>query len=612
MNATTAVVGRRLPTLLGGLKRFVRRNSTPPPLLRNVAWSHDTEVASVCPLCGVAGNKRVILEMALASGGDAPDSARTSLLHCGNCSVRYCMPLLSVDYEEVDRDALKFYLEQGAGIVSMLETFSLIDDRPIANYLEIGCSFGFAMDYARRVLGWRVRGYDPGGIAAAGKRLLWLPIRNRFFRGIGPFGAKANLVLCSEVIEHISEPMRFMRLLRGALRPGGLLLLTTPNGGSLNPELPSEVMLPILSPGHHVILYDAASLEFLLHQAGFEHIRVIDNGNQLRVAASMQPFSGQSAYFTPTLYHRFLELAVKGCAKAGSRFDGLVYRLLKEEVNAGRYTAGRNCYTRLRDAIQERYRIDTDAPADFAAAPASETNFRQFGERYPYNLAGIWYCLGMIQLLGDHAPEQAAQSLAAAIRFGAALREQLRRLGTDDLETAHLCRAAEIARLSALVQFSPIEAVQEFAALRAAAGCDDRSAHTEGARVRLFGDLVNLGQHALAEHVIGDAPPPLDELVASHSLDGALAWGIYLLNTRSDFIAAANVFAQVWEAARNRQDQQDALWLARFHQALASRYAGKQETARRIAAEIVAPPKGLSPAPDAILARIGELMPVNG
>src|SRR5207248_776406 len=105
------------------------------------------------------------------------------LLQCPGCQARYADPLCAANYHDADRHGLKFYLEQGAGIRAMLEPLSLADSRPIHRYLEIGCSFGFVMDYARQVLGWQVRGFDPGFIAAAGKQQLQLPIENAYFTG---------------------------------------------------------------------------------------------------------------------------------------------------------------------------------------------------------------------------------------------------------------------------------------------------------------------------------------------------------------------------------------------------------------------------------------------
>src|SRR5204862_359321 len=145
-------------------------------------WSGATAAASACPVCDMAGNHRAVLEMTLGRrAGEALGARTIVLLQCPACQARYCRPMCSVAYEEADRDGLKFYLEQGAGVAPMLEPLSLVDARPIARYLEIGCSFGFAMDYAHRILGWQVLGYDPGFIAGAGKELLGLPIENRFF-----------------------------------------------------------------------------------------------------------------------------------------------------------------------------------------------------------------------------------------------------------------------------------------------------------------------------------------------------------------------------------------------------------------------------------------------
>jgi len=43
-----------------------------------------------------------------------------------------------------------------------------------------------------------------------------------------------DLIICAEVIEHLhSPPERILRLLAGALRPGGRLILQTPNAASL-------------------------------------------------------------------------------------------------------------------------------------------------------------------------------------------------------------------------------------------------------------------------------------------------------------------------------------------------------------------------------------------
>jgi SAM-dependent methyltransferase len=466
--------------------------------------------------------------------------------------VRYCDPLRSVDYETADLEGLKYYLEQGAGIDAMLEPLSLVDGRPIERYLEIGCSFGFAMDYARRMLGWRVRGFDPGYIAATGKELLDLSIDNAYFDAASVSQGEADLVLCSEVIEHIPDPNNFILLLRRALGENGLLLLTTPNGDAVSPSAPMELILPILSPGHHVILYNPRSIETLLRRNGFNHLRVIDRGNQLQIVASVTPISGTSSWFTRELYRRYLEMSLATHATDTSLGAGYAYRLLKEHVNAGRYGEAADVFRRLRDGYRQRYNLDIER-IDAVAFPAADSaNFKEFGERWPFNLCGVWYFLGLIRLLDQGRPELAAQAFGAALRFGSALRCVLNAIGTEDLETAHLCREAEIARLAALARHDPSQALVAFKQLAADPGGLDPAtleAHLQRARSRLFIDLVNLEHLTAARELAGSQQLPIVEPMTPDGASAAFAWALHLLNDVGEFAAASAVLARVRQAA---------------------------------------------------------------
>jgi SAM-dependent methyltransferase len=81
-----------------------------------------------------------------------------------------------------------------------------------------------------------------------------------------------DVVLCTEVLEHIQVPRPFLQKIFDATRPGGRLLLTVP-----------------FSARWHFIPYDywrytPSTLELLLTEAGFERICVTSRGNPLTVA----------------------------------------------------------------------------------------------------------------------------------------------------------------------------------------------------------------------------------------------------------------------------------------------------------------------------------------
>lgn len=84
--------------------------------------------------------------------------------------------------------------------------------------------------------------------------------------------SSVDLVLCTEVLEHVEAPAPFVEKLFACLRPGGRLVLTVP-----------------FAARWHFVPYDywrytPSSLDRLLRRAGFREIRVTARGNPVTVA----------------------------------------------------------------------------------------------------------------------------------------------------------------------------------------------------------------------------------------------------------------------------------------------------------------------------------------
>jgi SAM-dependent methyltransferase len=509
-----------------------------------IAWDDRSAKPGIrCPVCGHHGEMGQEFTYRAESLREVAGTDKVAMLRCPACDVRFTDPLASVDYEDADERGAKFYLESGAGIDVMLEALALSDARPVSHYLEIGCAFGFIMDYARRILGWKVRGFDPGGLARLGRDTLRLPIENGFFQSGSGFDNWADLVFCSEVIEHIPNPKPFLDLLASALRPDGQLILTTPNGDALAADEDPAVLSAILSPGHHIVLYNPASLTALLKRHGFSEVRVQENGFQLRVAASRGPISGRSAWFDRGRYRAYLQALLAETGAVSPLGAGIAYRLFKEQVNAGDHGPARETYALLRTAYRQRYGLDLDDPAAIPVPPET-IGFEELGERWPFNLAGLLYFNGILDWLGDAAPAKAASGFLAAARIGRATRQILRTAGVDDLEMADIGRQAGLARLSALAQCDPPAAAQALRSFVDTLPDDDapaaRRALAAEARRRLFTDLVNLGHAGPAEVVLAEGA--LD----SADAQTAFALGWHLMSHRRDFAGAAAALRQAW------------------------------------------------------------------
>jgi SAM-dependent methyltransferase len=136
--------------------------------------------------------------------------------------------------------------------------------------LEIGSGFGFFLDEARTAFR-SVCGTEMSEGAAATARGLGFPVVTGGLDALGP-GTKFDCVFSGHVIEHIYEPATFMRELCARLRPGGTLVLGTPDASSAWRRLLGS-RWPSYKIPEHVVFYDRATLGRLLRQAGLVDIR---------------------------------------------------------------------------------------------------------------------------------------------------------------------------------------------------------------------------------------------------------------------------------------------------------------------------------------------------
>ncbi len=159
-----------------------------------------------------------------------------------------------------------------------------------ATVLDLGCGNGsFLSLFAGR--GWKCYGTDfsPTGIAVARENF---PATEFFLadasaptkaiaEAIGEGGADA--VISTEVIEHLYDPRGFLRNANSLLKPGGMLVLSTPYHGYLK-----NLMLAVTGKldQHFTALWDHGHIKFwskktltaVLHETGFDGIQFVGAG----------------------------------------------------------------------------------------------------------------------------------------------------------------------------------------------------------------------------------------------------------------------------------------------------------------------------------------------
>ncbi|SRR6266568_46666 len=136
--------------------------------------------------------------------------------------------------------------------------------------LEVGCGYGYLLDEARSFFDQRV-GTEFSAQAADIARATGAEV---FVGGIEqlPRDSKFDCVIAIQVIEHVYQPLSFVKGLASHTKTGGHIVVATPDiGGILRRTMGRR--WPSFKVPEHVLYFDFSTLSSLMHQAGLGDVR---------------------------------------------------------------------------------------------------------------------------------------------------------------------------------------------------------------------------------------------------------------------------------------------------------------------------------------------------
>lgn len=224
-------------------------------------------------------------------------AGRLAYVRCGECGGVFLNPYpLRVDNAEFTgpeaaRRSLREDLERVHYFRDRLDRLERYQNWETKGFrlLEVGCGPGILMEEARK-RGWEADGIDLSQDLAAvastrnpGSGVMAGDITEQGFDG-----ADYDAIIALDVLEHVVSPSRMMKVCHEALRPGGLMLLQTPNTHSYRFRS-RQGRWDMLIPDQHLTLFSPQGLEGLLaaHKFAVLEMRTVSGTGRERGLARM-------------------------------------------------------------------------------------------------------------------------------------------------------------------------------------------------------------------------------------------------------------------------------------------------------------------------------------
>jgi len=202
---------------------------------------------------------------------DAGEKNAHRLVRCRRCRTLFTAAAVSADYDG-------YYAHGNPDIPAFVEARTdqivagFASARTTGRLLDVGFGAGTFLEAARRG-GWAAEGVEMSPDAVAGARALGFDAFHGTLAEARYPEAHFDVVIASEVVEHVIDVRAMLEEIHRILRPGGLLWATTPHGRGISARLLGTGW-SVVAPPEHVQLFSVGGLRALLRAAGFRDVRI--------------------------------------------------------------------------------------------------------------------------------------------------------------------------------------------------------------------------------------------------------------------------------------------------------------------------------------------------
>jgi 2-polyprenyl-3-methyl-5-hydroxy-6-metoxy-1,4-benzoquinol methylase len=193
------------------------------------------------------------------------------IVRCRKCGFLFSTDIPSQDQlerhysSEMKPDFLVKYKEEA---IRRGELILALAGKSGGRIMDVGCGLGFFLAWAKEK-GYETCGVEPSIEASEyARNALGLAVFTGDVHKLDPGTQAFDIVTIQHVLEHIPDPVAFLRRVKEILKEDGVLAVVVPNAGSLVGRLARERWLGFAAE-EHLCHYTKDTLRILLIRSGF-------------------------------------------------------------------------------------------------------------------------------------------------------------------------------------------------------------------------------------------------------------------------------------------------------------------------------------------------------